>query len=351
MTDKNEQEIINWLSGRKAAASLGHERKAFLRTRLLNGLGARDATSLGRLGPQGSIRRVRAMVSIAIALVIAFAATFSASASALPGDLLYGLKLGIEDYRLSVTDNPVARSVYLSELIETRLGELEQLAVRGDSMGLNTSAQRLVLHLSGASYSVDSLPLDAAIAHSQVVLLELSGELPEGTEQGLQQALNAIVPVPELATPQAAPQVTETSAPEGNVPESDNPSSESEEVAQSTGNTSYTLPVSEEGGTPAGASGQATPDESTPAGHPPQMPPGQSGGSNNGTGSPGQGNGQGNGNGSQNAGSGNNSSDSETTDNPGGNGPEDNPGNARGGNSQALENPGEGNKKDKSGQD
>ncbi len=51
----------------------------------------------------------------------------SASASALPGDLLYGVKLGIEETRLVFSQNPVSDAELLIEFANRRVDEVIML--------------------------------------------------------------------------------------------------------------------------------------------------------------------------------------------------------------------------------
>jgi hypothetical protein len=65
-----------------------------------------------------------ASLLVAFVLMVSGIGVASASASALPGDLLYGVKLGIEETRLAFSQNPVTDAELLIEFADTRLDEV-----------------------------------------------------------------------------------------------------------------------------------------------------------------------------------------------------------------------------------
>jgi hypothetical protein len=74
----------------------------------------------------GIVRPAFAYASLLVAFVLMASGigVASASASALPGDLLYGVKLGIEETRLAFSQNPVTDAELLIEFADTRLEEI-----------------------------------------------------------------------------------------------------------------------------------------------------------------------------------------------------------------------------------
>jgi hypothetical protein len=103
--------------------------------RLLNQIHAKQSKSQqtkpketkGRLG---FLRPKLAYISliIALALLISGLGVASASASALPGDLLYNVKLGIEETRLFISQDPTSDADLLIHFADTRLDEVLALA-------------------------------------------------------------------------------------------------------------------------------------------------------------------------------------------------------------------------------
>jgi len=85
-------------------------------------------------------RRVHAfavVASITLVLVMLLggtSATVYAAQGSMPGQLLYGVKLLSEDLRLSLTSNPQAELMLLSELVNRRVEEINFLVAAGDEV-------------------------------------------------------------------------------------------------------------------------------------------------------------------------------------------------------------------------
>ncbi len=74
----------------------------------------------------------------------AFSGVAAASSEALPGDSLYGLKRGMEDLRLGMTDNDAERGQVLLDMASTRLQEARRLLERRRSGPLDADSVREV---------------------------------------------------------------------------------------------------------------------------------------------------------------------------------------------------------------
>ncbi|OIK24776.1 DUF5667 domain-containing protein [Streptomyces malaysiense] len=95
--------------------------------------GAHRASALGRLRPRTRLTKGLAAGGLSVGVAAgAFGGVAAASSHALPGDSLYGLKRGIEDFRLDYLSNGEDQrgQVYLDQA-STRLGEARRLMERG----------------------------------------------------------------------------------------------------------------------------------------------------------------------------------------------------------------------------
>ncbi len=107
------------------------EFKARTKIRLMNQVRAMQSKSLpsDTKKPKrlfGVLRPAFAYASLLVAFVLMASGigVASASASALPGDLLYGVKLGIEETRLAFSQNPVSDAELLIEFANRRIDEV-----------------------------------------------------------------------------------------------------------------------------------------------------------------------------------------------------------------------------------
>jgi hypothetical protein len=97
------------------------------------GRGAHRATSLGKLRPRSRLTKGLAAGGLSVGVAAgAFGGVAAASSNALPGDSLYGLKRGIEDFKLNyLTDGDDARGQTYLDQASTRLNEARRLLERG----------------------------------------------------------------------------------------------------------------------------------------------------------------------------------------------------------------------------
>ncbi|MFF9125706.1 DUF5667 domain-containing protein [Streptomyces sp. NPDC014889] len=95
--------------------------------------GAHRASGLGKLRPRTRLSKSLAAGGLSVGVAAgAFGGVAAASSDALPGDSLYGLKRGIEDFRLTyLTDGADEQGQAYLDLASTRLSEARRLMERG----------------------------------------------------------------------------------------------------------------------------------------------------------------------------------------------------------------------------
>ncbi|MFH1084970.1 MAG: DUF5667 domain-containing protein [Chloroflexota bacterium] len=79
---------------------------------------------------------VRALAMSLVALSVLMAGTLGASAQALPGGPLYGVKRTVEQVRLTLTLDETQRGAYQEQLVETRREEVRQVVAQGKSVAV-----------------------------------------------------------------------------------------------------------------------------------------------------------------------------------------------------------------------
>ncbi|WP_445278885.1 DUF5667 domain-containing protein [Streptomyces sp. DSM 118148] len=97
------------------------------------GRGAHRASPLGKLRPRSKLTKGLAAGGLSVGVAAgAFGGVAAASSDALPGDSLYGLKRGIEDFRLNyLSDGDDQRGQTYLDQASTRLNEARRLMERG----------------------------------------------------------------------------------------------------------------------------------------------------------------------------------------------------------------------------
>ncbi|MGV9288576.1 DUF5667 domain-containing protein [Streptomyces sp. NPDC003719] len=96
--------------------------------------GAHRATPLGRLRPRSRLAKGLTAGGLSVSVAAgALGGVAAASSDALPGDSLYGLKRGIEDFKLGFADGDDERGRAYLDLASTRLNEARRLMERGRS--------------------------------------------------------------------------------------------------------------------------------------------------------------------------------------------------------------------------
>ncbi|MFJ9617080.1 DUF5667 domain-containing protein [Streptomyces noursei] len=98
----------------------------------------RAGTSLGRLRPHSRLSKRLAAGGLTVGVAAgAFSGVAAASTDALPGDSLYGLKRGMEDLRLTMSDDDSDRGQLYLDQASTRMMEARRLMERGRSAQLD----------------------------------------------------------------------------------------------------------------------------------------------------------------------------------------------------------------------
>ncbi|WP_073951645.1 DUF5667 domain-containing protein [Streptomyces kebangsaanensis] len=123
--------------------------------------GAHRASGLGKLRPRTRLGKSLAAGGLSLGVAAGtFGGVAAASSDALPGDSLYGLKRGIEDFRLNyLTDGADEQGQAYLDLASTRLSEARRLMDRGRGGHLDHESLGEVRHaLSGMRH-------DAAEGH------------------------------------------------------------------------------------------------------------------------------------------------------------------------------------------
>ncbi|GAA2259440.1 DUF5667 domain-containing protein [Streptomyces amakusaensis] len=110
--------------GEHTGPSVPEQRKA--------GRGAHRASPLRKLRPRSRWSKGLAAGGLTVGVAAgAFSGVAAASSDALPGDTLYGLKRGMEDIRLGMTDGDSDRGELYLDQASTRLSEARRLMERG----------------------------------------------------------------------------------------------------------------------------------------------------------------------------------------------------------------------------
>jgi len=151
-----------------------------------------------------------ARILIVLALALGGTGTTAAYAaqSSLPGDPLYGVKLALEDLRLSLTRDPQEEMLLLENMVQTRLNEISALVEEGKPIQQRLMTQ-LETHLQQAlqlSAQLDDPQLIQAMeqirtrAEIQLQTLQrLRTNAPQDQAEALQQTEQAILRVRNTA--------------------------------------------------------------------------------------------------------------------------------------------------------
>lgn len=150
------------------------------RTRLLRNLSAR-----GRTVPWRPVRQVRlkdqlilpkrwglfrAMLLVLLAISLIGGGTVYAAGDALPGDMLYPLKLSTEDVRLFVSDDDEDVSLAI-EFAQTRMEEMQALIDSGREEDLDLAANQLSNRIAFAAESLAAVAEDDPERAAQAALV------------------------------------------------------------------------------------------------------------------------------------------------------------------------------------
>ncbi len=147
----------------------------------------------------GHLRRFAfALASLTLVFAILASGTGVAYAAggSLPGDSLYGVKLGFESTRLALTFGPEARGAYLRGLADERLAEIQAVLQRGRDGDLPTAVEsynHTLNQLEQAAGDQDGPNREqtrARLEHHLQVLQGLLATAPVSAQSGLENALS-----------------------------------------------------------------------------------------------------------------------------------------------------------------
>ncbi|MBC9718701.1 hypothetical protein H9Y04_39865 [Streptomyces sp. TRM66268-LWL] len=100
--------------------------------------GAHRASPIGKFRPRSRLSKGIAAGGLTVGVAAgAFSGVAAASSDALPGDSLYGLKRGMEDFKLGLADNDSSRGELYLDQASTRLFEARRLMERGRAGALD----------------------------------------------------------------------------------------------------------------------------------------------------------------------------------------------------------------------
>lgn len=158
------------------------------------------ARKFGR--PSWLTRPVIAYITLVVVVVLLASGlgVAGASASALPGDPLYKIKLGIEDTRLALTQDPASDAELLLLFANTRLEEVIALteASREEDIGLALAGydqliDQLLDLVDEGKIDEETDTLDKVhfgLLHHQDILQEVLDNAPESAQEGLENAMD-----------------------------------------------------------------------------------------------------------------------------------------------------------------
>jgi hypothetical protein len=136
---------------------------------------------------------------VILGLLFSSIGIISASADALPGDGLYGVKRGVEELRIGLTLSPSGDMELLSEFAENRVEEIEALLAAGREEDVEVAlsdydeivTELLTLleeeDLSNEPETADEL--QSGMLHHLEVLQQVLENAPESARKGLENAL------------------------------------------------------------------------------------------------------------------------------------------------------------------
>jgi ElaB/YqjD/DUF883 family membrane-anchored ribosome-binding protein len=143
---------------------------------------------------------LRPAFAAGLAALVLIVGAGSAAANSLPGDAVFPLKRAIEEVRVALTFDDVARVRVLAEIADTRLGELEKVASRDDKSP--TASDEYAAAVARFRAAVDALQqaapedkseaaqdvADAARAKHEFILEKLKDRLSEKAKDGVDRA-------------------------------------------------------------------------------------------------------------------------------------------------------------------
>lgn len=151
------------------------EREGYLRR-------PRGRRQMGRVG--------RAVLYASFSLAVSVSAAGAAADRSLPGDLLYGVKLQLEDIRMRIAP-PSLHDDLAAMLLAERVDELERLAAAGDWRLVAAAAAR-VSEAEAALVALGLSTAGAAAADAVETLEDVLADAPQAAQPGLERALDNV---------------------------------------------------------------------------------------------------------------------------------------------------------------
>jgi hypothetical protein len=149
---------------------------------------------------QFSQRSPSMTIALIVALILSMVGGSSvyASQQAIPGDLLYPLKMQIEDLQLAAAPDQVDENLYF-QFAEERVEEVLALIEQGRYQDIPAAMSRLQNGLNNVSDVIEKTPekgrseTAAGLTTSLTVLSERLGQVPEAAMPGMQKASESIL--------------------------------------------------------------------------------------------------------------------------------------------------------------
>jgi hypothetical protein len=176
-----------------------------IEARLLNRL--HKETASGLRTPPPSIRRAwsrrpafaLASLSLVLSLLVLTAGVAYASAEALPGDLLYTVKQGLEQARLAISTTPEGDTALLVSFADERLAEAEALAAAGRLADLELALQGYEREITALLTLTEEVStegstgllenLESRLSHHLEVLARVRTHVPVSAQQAIGNAI------------------------------------------------------------------------------------------------------------------------------------------------------------------
>ena len=171
----------------------------------------------------GGLRLIRVLAVLAILIVLSTSVVV-ASAQSLPNEVLYPVKISIEQVRLAFSPDQLTRSELSLGFAGERLSEVQRLIERDQASAATGALDAFAEQIQSAAAMAQSLPVtlerETWLAHLQGSMDQLDVELsssernlPESVQPAVQRAHAALRTVPPQVTPEAPPTLTPTPTP------------------------------------------------------------------------------------------------------------------------------------------
>jgi hypothetical protein len=140
-----------------------------------------------------------ASLSLILSLLVLTTGVTYASAEALPGDLLYPVKQGLEQARLAISTTPEGDTALLVGFADERLAEAEALAAAGRLVDLESALQGYESEITALVGLAEEIPAGASdgpledvesrLSHHLEVLARVRTRVPASAQQAIGNAI------------------------------------------------------------------------------------------------------------------------------------------------------------------